>query len=125
MDKQKQIEEMAKDMVEYGMKKYPTGESIFTETTLRESFYQVFLAYAEYLINKGYCKITESAVVLTREQYEKDLAIERELGERKASRASKETVEKFAERLKEKFAYDVERCKAVDEIAKGFTGEKS
>ena len=25
----------------------------------------------------------------------------------------------------EKFAYDVERCKAVDEIAKEFTGDKS
>lgn len=40
-------------------------------------------------------------------------------------RKESETAEKFAERLKEKFAYDVERCKAVDEIAKEFTGDKS
>lgn len=39
----------------------------------------------------------------------------------KAEEVRKETAEKFAERLKEKFAYDIERCKAVDEICKEFT----
>ena len=36
----------------------------------------------------------------------------------KAEDIRKETAEKFAEMLKEKFAYDIERCKAVDEICK-------
>lgn len=40
----------------------------------------------------------------------------------KAETVRKETAEKFAERLKEKFAYDIERCKEVDEIAKEITG---
>ena len=59
------IEEMAKDMLEYGMEKYPTSDSVFTETKLREQFYKVFLAYAEHLVQKGYCKIHEGAVALT------------------------------------------------------------
>lgn len=65
MDKQKQIEEMAKDMLEYAMKEYPTRESVFTETKLRETFYRVFLTYAETLYNAGCRKIPENAVVLT------------------------------------------------------------
>lgn len=68
MDNQKQIEEMAKDMLEYGMEKYPTGESVFTETKLREQFYHVFLTYAEYLIKNGYCKIPKNAVVIDKDE---------------------------------------------------------
>lgn len=138
MDKQKQIEEMAKAMLEFGMEKYPTGESVFTETKLREQFYHVFLTYAEYLINAGYRKIPENAVVLTREEHQRYLAYKiiepqirgcldreeklekqvRELGkelnlaksvlsydderplEKWAEHLRKETVDKFAERLK-------------------------
>lgn len=36
----------------------------------------------------------------------------------------KETAEKFAEMLKAKFAYDIERCKAVDEICKEIIGDE-
>ncbi len=68
---QKQIEEMAREMLDYGMEKYPTEASAFTETLLREQFYHVFLTYAEHLIKKGYRKINENEVVLTREEYEK------------------------------------------------------
>ena len=67
MDKQ-MIEEMAKDMLEYGMEKYPTGESVFTETKLREQIYHVFLKYAEYLIKNGYCKIPKNAVVIDKDE---------------------------------------------------------
>lgn len=41
-----------------------------------------------------------------------------EISEMAINNSHKKTVDKFAERLKEKFAYDIERCKAVDEIAK-------
>lgn len=97
----KKIEEMAKDMLEYGMEKYPTGESVFTETKLREQFYHVFLTYAEYLINKGYRKIPEGVVVLTREDYDylindcqrwENLAVEKV---DEINKTSKETAEKI------------------------------
>ena len=93
MDKQKQILEMSK-VIEEAMAK--------ARRTLG-GHNNIATFYAEILLNAGYCKIPEGAVVLTREQYEKDLAIERELGERKASRARKETAEKFAEMVSKAF----------------------
>ena len=86
---------------------------------------------AKAIYNAGYRKIPENAVVLTREQYEKDLAIERELGERKASRARKETAEKFAERVKMAFYYEFDElipsimADKIDEIAKEITEGKA
>lgn len=89
--KQKQIEEMAKvidDRVE------------FAKNYLGSMNKGIGYWIAEELIKHYQSKIPENSVVLTREQYEKDLAIERELGERKASRARKETAEKFADKLR-------------------------
>lgn len=78
MDKQKQmIEEMAKDMLDYGMEGYPTFDSVFTETKLREQVFNVFLGYAERLIKKGYRKIPEGTVVLTKEEYKRYERIEK------------------------------------------------
>lgn len=85
MDKQKQIEEMAKEVY---------AKSNYSEVLAQE--------IARYIVKNDYHKFPEGSVVLTREQYEKDLANERELGELKAKRARKEAVEKFAERLKAK-----------------------
>lgn len=64
------IEGMAKDLLDFGMVMYPTGCSAFTETKLREQIYNTFLAYADYLIAKGYFKIPKGAVVMTREEYD-------------------------------------------------------
>lgn len=42
----------------------------------------------------------------------------------KIEQTRKETAEKFAEMSKEKFAYDIERCKVVDEVYKKITEGK-
>lgn len=125
--KQKQIEEMAKDMLEYSIGKYPAGESVFTETKLREQFYHVFLTYAEYLINKGYCKIHEGVVVLTGEEYnglvEKiiNLSTKIELYQgllNDMAGVRKETAEKFAEMLKADVSEDNELHEALNAYLK-------
>lgn len=129
MDKQKQIEEMARD---FGDKKGYDCRVITDcckECILRCDCMPY--SYAEGAYNAGYRKIPENAVVLTREQYEKDLAIERELGERKASRARKETAEKFAERVKMAFYYEFDElipsimADKIDEICKEITEGKA
>jgi len=127
MDKQKQIEEMAKDMLDYGMEGYSTFDSAFTETKLREQIFHVFLGYAERLIEKGWTQIPENAVVLTKkeqvlrdyehynlgyethkqesqkiEEYIETLLKHMNDLENELLIARKKTAEKFAERLKEK-----------------------
>lgn len=120
MDKQKQIEEMAKDMLDYGMGKYPTGESVFTETKLREQFYYVFLTYAEYLIKKGYCKIPEGAVVLTKEELEQMAKAKMSAINNMAIIASQETAERCYYGLASRY-YDKEMLEIFrDYIAKEF-----
>lgn len=143
MDKQNQIEEMAKDMLDFGTATYPTSDSVFTEQKLREQFYQVFLAYAEHLVYKGYCKILEGAVVLTREEYD-DMFTFKTVGNagkhcgfynildtvRKVER--KKTAEKFAEMVSKAFiglnCIDIDEwnwCQnKIDEIAKGIIDGK-
>jgi hypothetical protein len=106
MDKQKQIEGIARAMCG-NFRKGVKGDNLCGQLALKCDCKCKHIARAENLYNAGYRKIPENAVVLTREQYEKDLAIERELGERKASRARKETAEKFAGMLKE---YINDRC---------------
>ena len=136
----KQIEEMAKDMLDYGMEKYPTGDSAFTETTLMEQFYPVFLTYAEHLIGKGYRKIPENAVVLTKEEYERLLKIEKDFNtvhycfveKSRVEEVRKETAEKFAEMVSKAFiglnCIDIDEwnwCQnKIDEIAKGIIDGK-
>ena len=144
MDKQKQIEEMAKALLNFGMATYPTGDSAFTETKLRDSFYHVFLTYAEHLYNAGYRKIPEGAVVLTGEEYSdylemqnnykhvsercKELHRDNEmllkgLGNFKKE-VQKKTAEKFAERVKMAFYYEFDElipsimADKIDEICK-------
>lgn len=84
---------------------------------------------AENLYNAGYRKIPENAVVLTEENMEQTanwLVTHPKMQatmEKLIKTWRKETAEKFAERLKEKFAYDIERCKVVDEICKELEGE--
>lgn len=120
-ENQKQIEEMAKDMLGYGMEKYPTGESVFTETKLREQFFHLFLSYAEHLIGKGYRKIPKCAVVLTPAERDEEMRLIRENVIERMEATRKETVEEFAERLKEKFDYDEILCSIVDRIVKEIT----
>jgi hypothetical protein len=90
------------------------------------------------LINAGYRKITENAVVLTREEYDNMFSFKTTRGGfynildtvRKVER--KETAEKFAERLKkviherdyvEGYAY-LGICEEIDEICKEIIGEE-
>jgi hypothetical protein len=105
MEKQKQIEEMAKDI------EFRTAMAKATKRVLVSSE-PIEGLLAEYLYDLGYRKIPEGAVVLTREEHQKYLAFKiiepqvrgcldrgREL-EKRLETAIKETAEKFAERLK-------------------------
>lgn len=118
MDKKKQIEEMAKAMLEYGMEKYPTETSVFTEVKLREQFYSVFLTYAEHLYNAGYRKIPElpQETVLTVDDIAELLTIV-------ARETRKKTARKFAKVFKTKL-FDLGNVVTetdIDEICKEFT----
>ena len=120
MDKQKQIiEEMAKDIVR------GAGLGVYEK--------------AEYLINTGYRKIPENAVVLTEEElFARDeklhkadreyiKALEKCVNDRGA-KERKETAKKFAERAKEEaFAMfmgePIIRASKIEEIAKELEGD--
>ena len=127
MDKQKQIEEMARVI------SVNCGECYTCK--YQGDINCVDFLSAEELYNAGYRKIPENAVVLTREEYKtlKDLAMdkchydchlidypdfERERMLRDDTR--KETAEKFAERLKAIFKYEAHQ-QWIDEICKEIT----
>ena len=148
MDKKKQIEEMARIIAfdlcpnrrihaNYGEEAQCYSDTNFAECTKIKNV-------VDKLYNAGYRKITENAVVLTREEQQKYAAYkiiepqirgcldrEREL-EKRLENSRKETAEKFAERLKAKCEYNRKeyRCSAtvgvsdIDEICKEFTEGK-
>lgn len=87
MDKQKQIEEMAKVIC--------THINPCKNCTEYDFGYCKFLGWCEKLYNAGYRKISEGVVVLTREEWDK-------VGIRLVQ-ARKETAEKFAIKAKESF----------------------
>ena len=125
-NKQKQIEEMARDLC-----------NRYSETTERCRIDHYGCNYtcgyydnAKTLYDKGYRKIPENAVVLTREEYKEILDREYEL-KRWALENGAKTAEKFAERLKS-MAYQstdwshgehpmVVEVDYIDEIAEEFT----
>ena len=86
--------------------------------------------YATMLYNAGYRKILEGAVVLTGEEHKQMLKDLIESNEKAKEIASKETAEKFAERVKMAFYYHFDElipsimAKDIDEICKEFTGGK-
>ena len=108
-ESQKQIEEMAKDII----KTFST-EYIYAQSEVMKNISDINVLVSS-LIAKGYRKIPEGAVVLTREEiekYAKDCIVGRETGldiingliaraERLQESTRKETAEKFAERLKD------------------------
>ena len=146
MDKQ-MIEEMAKDMVDYGMDGYPTFDSVFMETKLREQIFHVFLGYAERLIKKGYRKIPEGGCVLSKEEYDgKEIVVEMsgghklrlsvgkfcEMSKILEEQTRKETAEKFAEKVKEiakdkleLYGWQMVDIDDIDEICKELTEGKN
>jgi 5'-deoxynucleotidase YfbR-like HD superfamily hydrolase len=120
MDKQKQIEEMEQYLV----------KSIVCSKSWKP---RDIIQHLTKMI------IPEGAVVLMKEEFE-DLKILKDFdygyhnGESnmkayyeniRLPEARKETAEKFAEMAKEKFAYDIERCKVIDEICKDVSEVKS
>lgn len=126
MDKQKQIEEMANAMFEYALSidgfspeiKYAI-QSVATKQAIR----MALRGYATALINAGYRKIPENAVVLTREELDKKLepfrleiiSLSQELIEtsQKLMKARKETAEKFAQKSKQRLSGKLHRGKAL------------
>lgn len=129
MDKQKQIEEMARDINNTWFVK-PNGDICGTNEKLKKNDIQMI---SHQLICDGYRKIPENAVVLTREEYEwltccfgKFEEIMNDIKEQ----SRKETAEKFAERMREQYPPRThERCTLddcymldkIDEICKEFT----
>ena len=113
--KQKQIEEMAKVYCQNGFK---CGENCQTNGC------RVYEVCTE-LYNAGYRKIPEGSVVLTREEHIsmlKDLAESNEKTYETAyERGSKDTAEKFAERLKQPPYKDFTEEWVADEICKELT----
>lgn len=145
MDKQKQIEEMASCLIG----KAVTGAD---STKVLNLGYITVKEIASILINAGYRKPTKGEVVLTKEEKEeyeslvKLLIYDKPVHSRVyevvkdiKENARKETVEKFAERLKEKLeenvpfvGYDLEDCEfdgetiqeCINEICKELTEGK-
>jgi hypothetical protein len=137
MDKQKQIEEMQKDIaVRMAMAKGITGSM--------NNGVEGWLS--EYLIEKGWSQIHEGAIVLTDkkdiQQFEWSKLVDKmgifKLIEKERKKTRKETAEKFAERLKSEvlnFCGTVEEngyfergkisfCEDIDEICKELTEGK-
>ena len=118
MDKQKQIEEMAK-VIEHAMAK--ARRTIGGHNNIANF-------YATMLYNAGYRKIPESAVVLETSVYESlDIKLYRDTITEKVR---KETAEKFAERVKMAFYYHFDElipsimADKIDEICKEITEGK-
>jgi hypothetical protein len=118
MDKQKQIEEMARDLKEEKL------YALINKTSYMRS--------AENLYDLGYRKIPENAVVIPKKLYELYMNEfhNYEVGKRNGS---KETAEKFAEKVKASAEIGAlltvnaspiynAIVKRIDEIAKEFTG---
>ena len=150
----KQIEEMAKAMLNEAIKDYPT-ETVFKDGKLREAFYPIFVKYGEAVYNAGYRKIPEGAVVLTgmetEQQFEDLLVAFDEMGFMPNTthpfpeeyvetwkqrlifvfgQLRKEAVEEFAERIKMAFYYEFDElipsimADKIDEICKEITEGK-
>ena len=121
MDKQKQIEEMAK--TECVSKRKCNKDCSIQDEGLCDIY-----DTCETLYNAGYRKIPENAVVLETSVYESmEIKNYRDVI---SERVRKETAEKFAERVKMAFYYEFEELipsimsDKIDEIAKELTGDK-
>ena len=134
-DKQKQIEEMAKDLYRHICGKVKCQECNYNGDSEILSKYCDNYLRAKHLVEKGYRKIPKNAVVYTKEQVDKIFNDYAEY----IKKTRKETAEKFAERLKELVAerncnddYDWEDVQVdgqifiecIDEIAKEIIGER-
>ena len=137
MDKQKQIEEMAKDICS------PCHKGKLGLCDPKEGC--VVWQYAKNAVENGYRKIPEGAVVLTREEYEKLDIVKKMYGSSDKVKPSdilrmlamtdnvarKETAEKFAERVKMAFYYEFDElipsimADKIDEICKEITEGKT
>jgi hypothetical protein len=140
MDKQKQIEEMAKVLIKASCYGKHCKKCAFVRSVEKATKCCVCL---KHLYNAGYRKIPENAVVLTREEYEKLDLVKEMYGSNDKIKLSdllkmlamtdkvarKETAEKFSERLKAKkieIATGVRYLNmvsvvAIDEICKEIT----
>ena len=132
MDKQ-MIEEMAKELCPH----YDNGNCYYEVTEVCECCFGCEFCWAiSQVLNAGYRKIPENAVVLTREEFDKKLepfrleiiSLSQELIEtsQKLMKARKETAEKFAERVKEETDHGISALydSTVDEICKEITEGK-
>lgn len=116
MDKKKQIEEMAYELTQYEYslcKRLPKNECLLT-SKIHAQVCCDYCKIAEFLINAGYRKIPEGAVVLTKEEAKqvygtvkahgellKDLQEAKSVFEKEMEEAQKEFVKQFEEHEKE------------------------
>ena len=119
MDKQKQIEEIARIIL------VNCGECYTCK--YKDELHCADLLSAEELYNAGYRKIPENAVVLMEGkdliQFEWSKIIDKMGIFGFADKIRKETAEKFAERMKGIFKYEAHQ-QWIDEIAKEIIGER-
>lgn len=107
MDKQKQIEEMAKILLETSCKGSECENCAFVKSVKEARETCVCL---KALYNAGYCKIPENAVVLTREEYLENgdmyidgkMEMQRYYDEVEIPKVKKEMAEKFTDFAKSK-----------------------
>ena len=131
MDKQKQIEEMAKTLCANCRK---DGYSCSLYSSDDDWVCAQERERAEFFYNAGYRKIPENAVVLTKEEFEKYehrqnqinvLLLNNELLRKTLAEVRKETAEKFAAMLQSEFREEDFYCDYVawkiDEILKEIT----
>lgn len=133
MDKQKQIEEMERDVANAGKiagdwlmeeaKKLLQENGRFKSTEHTRTLSEIV---AEELAKMGYRKIPEDAVVLTKEELAQ---IQSNFFDAGIKHGSKETAEKFAEMAREGAFVDfmgepIIRASKIDEICKELTGGK-
>ena len=104
--RQKQIEEMHKEIDELWIDYPPTTSEV-----------------VEAILNLGYRKIPENAVVVSKQVWDEHIENWDKTTKAVEEQARKETAELFAERLNEQFADSSRLCEQIDEIAKEIGGE--
>lgn len=100
MDKQKQIEEMIRDLIPFLVKEEFVEEVLKQPFSYFDDMYEDEKAICKELIRLNYRKIPEGTVVLTREEYDELLRRETKAFIKGEKQGSQETAEKFAEKLK-------------------------
>ena len=120
---------MDKQMIEEMAKKYPITEQDKLFNIVNSACDLIYMRkdniekIVKAVRNAGYRKIPENAVIVTKSVWEEHIELRERAMRVFEERIRKETAEKFAERLKERFNpyYTEGLSEAIDKIAKEIT----